>query len=182
MAALRRAFAGGKERFGFRLIHYAVQGNHLHLVVESDGAMSLSRGLQGLLVRIARQLNRELHRQGRVFADRYHARPLATPREVRSALRYVLLNGHHHAARREGSAFWRWSRWDPCSSGETFDGWSSGDGYGAAGRPPPKPGGRGAGLGPRVAETVVGPRVWLLRVGWQRWGLINPREVPGSQG
>src|SRR3954451_20115970 len=49
MAVLRRAFKEGKQRFGFRLIHYAVQGNHVHLVAEAEGATSLSRGLQGLM-------------------------------------------------------------------------------------------------------------------------------------
>jgi hypothetical protein len=181
MAVLRQAFASGKERFGFRLIHHSVQGNHLHLVGEADGAISLARGLQGLSVRIARQLNRALGRRGCVFADRYHARALATPREVRNVLRYVLLNSHHHAVRRH-SSFWRWRSWDPCSSGETFDGWSSADGYGASGheargRPPPKSAGSVA-LGTPVSDTVVKPHVWLLRVGWRKHGLIQPSEVP----
>ena len=32
--ALARGFARGNDRFGFRLIHFSVQGNHLHLIVE----------------------------------------------------------------------------------------------------------------------------------------------------
>jgi len=181
MAALRQAFAEGKDRLGFRLIHHSVQANHLHLVAEAEGATSLSRGLQGLSVRIARQLNRALGRRGRVFADRYHSRALATPRAVRNALRYVLLNAHHHSSRRGSSSFWRFRRSDPCSSGEMFDGWSSTDRYGLGGRAPPQSHGQGAAFGPPVTETVVDPRVWLLRVGWQRWGRIDPMEVPGRE-
>src|SRR5262245_4211498 len=82
MRVLRAAFRTAKERFGLRLVHYAVQGNHLHLVVEAEEARALSRAMQGLGVRIARGLNRELGRRGRVLADRYHARALETPREV----------------------------------------------------------------------------------------------------
>ena len=33
-AALAQAFWGGGDRFGFRLVHYSVQGNHVHLLVE----------------------------------------------------------------------------------------------------------------------------------------------------
>src|SRR5882672_6110409 len=163
MAALRQAFAENRDRFGFRLAQYSVQKNHLHLVAKTNKTTSLTRGLQKLSVRIARQLNSALDRQRRVFADRYHARALATPRAVRNALRYVLLNSHHHAVRR-GSSFWRWRTFDPCSSGETFDGWSSVDGYVAGGIPPPKPDRPGAEVRSDVAETVVPARRWLLRV------------------
>ncbi len=34
-AALRAAFAAGCHRAGFRLVHYSVQSNHLHMIVES---------------------------------------------------------------------------------------------------------------------------------------------------
>src|SRR6185437_2464125 len=32
---LARAFCAGANRFGLRLVHYSVQGNHLHLLVEA---------------------------------------------------------------------------------------------------------------------------------------------------
>jgi hypothetical protein len=44
---LERAFAAGKERFGFRLIHYSIQSNHLHLIVEATDRRTLARGMQG---------------------------------------------------------------------------------------------------------------------------------------
>jgi REP element-mobilizing transposase RayT len=34
-AALRAAFAAGCDRFGFRLVHYSVQRDHLHVLVEA---------------------------------------------------------------------------------------------------------------------------------------------------
>jgi putative transposase len=84
----------------FRVVHYSVQGNHLHLVVEAHDKVSLSRGMQGLAVRIARALNRAVERKGRVFADHYFARELRTPAEVRRAVRYVLDNHLHHGPAR----------------------------------------------------------------------------------
>ena len=90
--AVRAALEEGAARAGFRLIHFSVQGNHLHLVVEAADKIALSRGMQGLAVRIARAVNRATDRKGCVFADHYFARELKTPAEVRRAVRYVLDN------------------------------------------------------------------------------------------
>jgi len=96
---LRTALARGQQRFGFRLVHFSVQCNHIHLIAEAHDRRALSRGMQGLSVRLARAVNRTLQRRGRVFADRYHARALKTPRAAHFALRYVLLNARKHAVR-----------------------------------------------------------------------------------
>jgi hypothetical protein len=79
--------------------------------VEAEGQVALARGMQSLAVRLAYALNRLARRQGRVFADRYHSRALATRREVANALRYILQNFRHHLRENvapEGA--------DPCSS------------------------------------------------------------------
>ena len=67
--------------------------------VESEGTRALACGMQGLEIRLAKAVNRRLGRAGRVFTDRYHCRALRTPREVRNALVYVLLNGRKHAVK-----------------------------------------------------------------------------------
>jgi REP element-mobilizing transposase RayT len=95
---LRRAFFAGRDRFGFRLNHYSVQGNHLHLIVEATDAQAMSRGMQGLAIRMAKRLNAMMGRHGAVFAERYHSRILRTPAETRNALHYVLFNRHKHLA------------------------------------------------------------------------------------
>ncbi len=94
--AICDALRGARERFGLRVVHFSVQGNHLHFIVEADGAASLTQGIQGLSIRIARALNRAAGRTGKVFADRYHARALESRREVENAIRYVLKNFSHH--------------------------------------------------------------------------------------
>jgi hypothetical protein len=63
-----------------------VLATHIHLIVEAKDRELLSRGMQGLVIRMARQLNKALGRTGRVSADRYFARALKTPREVRRAV------------------------------------------------------------------------------------------------
>lgn len=158
---LERAFRRGKDRFGFRLVQYSVQSNHLHLLAEARDRRALSRGLQGLFVRVARGLNKHWGRKGTVFADRYHDRILRTPREVRAALAYVLLNARRHGVGLVGV--------DLFSSGDWFRGWRKNDRRGpvrtsAIGRFPP----------------VVLARTWLLRMGWRRYGRIGLAEVPGG--
>src|SRR5688572_8568872 len=39
--ALRAAFAKGRDRFGFRLCHYAVLNDHLHLICEATEQTAL---------------------------------------------------------------------------------------------------------------------------------------------
>jgi REP element-mobilizing transposase RayT len=87
--AILAAFAAAKERSGLRLVHYAVLGNHLHLIVEAADRDALSREIHGLAIRLARAINRAQERRGRVFADHYFEHPLRTPAEARHAIRYV---------------------------------------------------------------------------------------------
>jgi putative transposase len=94
--ALERAMYGGATRFGFRLVHYSVMGNHVHLIVEAPDRRALSRAMKGLGVRIARALNRVMKRSGRVVGDRYHAHILKTPSEVKRARSYLLSNARQH--------------------------------------------------------------------------------------
>src|SRR6266576_2213365 len=95
-SVLKRAFWGGADRFGFRLVHYSVQGNHLHLLVEAQDERALSRGMNGLGVRVAKGLNRVMGRHGKVLGDRYHSHILRTPSEARRARAYLLQNAQRH--------------------------------------------------------------------------------------
>jgi putative transposase len=97
--ALKHALARGCERFGYRLIHFSVQGNHIHMILEAPDVVALGRAMKGLEVRMARALNKVMSRKGAVFADRYHAHLLRSPRETLHAIRYVLDNWIVHAKR-----------------------------------------------------------------------------------
>jgi putative transposase len=79
-----------------RLVELTVLSNHLHLIVEADTSRDLSRGMQGLCVRLARVLNLALRRSGRVFADHFHSRLLRSPTALVHAIRYVLENAERH--------------------------------------------------------------------------------------
>ncbi len=159
------AFEKGRERAGrlehgeFRLVHYTVQDDHLHLICEAQDRRSLSRGMQGLTIRIARALNRVWERSGKVFADRYHDRILRSPKEVRHVLRYVLNNARKHLGRMLPE------HPDLFSSGVWFDGWRD---YVHDGHL----------LGPE--GPIAQARSWLLRRGWRKHGLLGLDETPAS--
>ena len=162
MRAGREKRHAGPERTHFRVVAFSVQRDHIHLVAEAGDRLALARGLQGLGVRLARRTNRQLGRRGRFFRDRYHARVLRTPREVRNALVYVLNNRLKHL-RQRGERLPRADWRDPYSSAAWFDGWSSS----SAGQ-----------AGAARASPVAPCRTWLLRIGWRRHGLLRPGEVP----
>ena len=84
----------------FHVVEYSAQSNHLHMLVEAEDERALSRGMNSLAVRLVRRLKKlwasvGARVEGRVLADRYHARILRTPREVH-ALVYLLQNGRKH--------------------------------------------------------------------------------------
>jgi putative transposase len=101
--ALRRAIARASvDRF--RVIHFSIQQDHGHFIVEGDEARRARGGMHGLAIRLALAVNRAVGRKGKVVGDRYHARPLTTPREMRKHLRAPACI-------------------DPRSSGAHFSGW-----------------------------------------------------------
>src|SRR5437764_9054395 len=94
--ALRRAIARASvDRV--RVIHYSIQQDHGHFIVEGDETRRARGGMHGLAIRLALAVNRALgRRKGKVVGDRYHVRPLTTPRQIRASMVYVLLNFRKH--------------------------------------------------------------------------------------
>jgi len=114
--------------------------------------------MRSLTIRLALRVNRVLKRRGALLADRWHGRELKTPREVRNALVYVLANGAKHGLKGADGM-------DPLSSAPYFRGFE-----GVANTLRAK----------RAGAVNVAARTWLLRSGWQKWGLISMAERPRS--
>ena len=152
LAALRAS-----NRPWFRLVHYSIQDNHVHLIVEAESKAKLSSGVRGLMIRVARRVNRLLFRRGRFWADRWHGHALSGPRQVRNALVYVLQNHRKHVG---SSAM---PLLDPLSSSYWFDGFAEPIPRGFRSTGPP---------------CVLPARSWLVTLGWRRRGLIRLSESP----
>jgi REP element-mobilizing transposase RayT len=165
---IRAAFAETCNGDGFRIIDWSIQGSHIHLVVEADSNLQLSRGMKGFCVRVARGLNRLASRDGTVFSERYHLHMLRTPSETRAARCYVIQNRRRHLAQIGRRLRRGWV--DPHSSWAFFDGWRD---------LPPRLEGMAAAEreGQRLAAQ---PQSWLLRVGWRRLGLVSVNETPAA--
>ena len=156
----------------FWIIHFSIQRTDLHLMVEATDREALWKGMRVFGISCARQLNagvsarRGYRRTGNVFVDRYYARNLTTPREVRNCLSYVLNNWRHHRADREPMR--RTWKIDPFSSALAFDGWKE------------RPEGKRFAIPPEYDGAWIWlPSSWLLTTGWRRAGLVSIYEVPG---
>ena len=183
-------------REDFRIVHFSIQTNHLHLIVEAQDNAALSRGMRSFTVRLAKLLNREWRRKGRVFADRYHLQVITAPKPMRNALVYTLNNARKHNS-------WKPKRADPYSSGPDFLDWREPrstwdkDPTAQSRSTTPKPR-RRPGMSSiewfelangytkenrerAQAEGKLLARTWLLRVGWRRHGLIGVLEAPAER-
>ena len=169
------ARANRREPRRFRIVHYSVQWDHLHLVVEASDKRALSFGLRSVAIRIARYVNALLNRKGALWADRWFGRALTSPRQVRNAFAYVLANFRKHARRAPQSGI------DTFSSGASFDGFRGWlPEHGAppwAGRAPP-PFDSAVSEADRIDSTVSPAVTWLARTGWRRHRLIALDEAP----
>jgi REP element-mobilizing transposase RayT len=159
-----------RDEKSFRVVHFSVQWDHVHLVVEASDRRALSAGVMSVAIRIARTVNELVGRRGRFWADRWHGRELGSPREVRNALVYVLANFRKHEKARVSAGI------DAFSSAVRFDGFR-----GKA---------RGASLpraGPAFHEAfaplvvVSDAKTWLGATGWRQSGLIRVDEGPRAQ-
>jgi REP element-mobilizing transposase RayT len=169
--AIRQAFHVTGERHDFRIVHFSIQGNHIHLLVEAESKQALALGVKGFQVSAAKRINALVRdangkrRRGQVFADRYHVHPLKTVEEVRNAICYVLNNFRKHGVRRGPFLFD--GKLDPYSSAVFFPGWR--ERTTPAIHIPPE----------YEVPRVCSPETWLLKESWKRARPISCFEVPG---
>ena len=160
---LKRQLQNPRYREHFQVVHYSVQTNHLHLIVEATDARAMRSGVSGLVIAFAKRLNREIFRRltGKVWGDRYHSRELTSPSAVRRALVYVLQNVRKHGFELAGRFV------DPLSSAKGFDGWDT---------PVLVP------LDESETFSARKPRTWLLGEGWSTrgGGPLSTLERPHS--
>jgi REP element-mobilizing transposase RayT len=150
---VRSAIRALAERADFRVVHFSLQRNHLHFLIEAASNAALESGMHRLTIRLVKGINASLGRSGKVFDGRYHSTPITTPTQARNALAYVLNNWRKHNED-ERSPETYVAPLDPYSSAFDFDGWKE---LGRIQLP--------------VYLTPSGvhrPRTWLLRAGWRK--------------
>ena len=148
-------------RDDFHVVHYSIQSNHLHIIVEATDKRAMRSGVSGLLIAFAKRLNKRILERatGKVWGGRYHSRDLDSPRAVRNAISYLFQNYKKHGYAVFGRGFV-----DPCSSAIGFERWSEPV---VTMRPEP--------------WSAPRPTTWLLDEGWwTKHGLLNPSDRPAS--
>ncbi len=148
----------------FQIIHYSLQSTHVHLLIEARDRAALSRGMQGLAVRLARGINRVLGRRGR-------SGQTATTRAISARLRQC---GTHSSMSSPTTASMN-ERFDPESIRIRV---ARGFGVGANRSPSTLDSDSRKVLDP-CNPPVSTAQTWLLAVGWkEQGGSISLTEVP----
>lgn len=173
--AIHRALrTAGWHHGTFRIVHFSLQGDHIHLICEADTKDCLSTGMRSFQIAAAKHLNRELtpkgkrRRRGRVFVDRYHYEVLDSVARTRNAVSYVLNNWRkHHQDRKMKGLFG--GKLDPYSSAVWFLDWKE--------RTRPE-----FALPPDYEAPSMGnPHTWLLTEGLRKGRPISVWAVPGER-
>jgi REP element-mobilizing transposase RayT len=160
--AIRRVLTRYLGRDDFHIVHISIQRTHLHLLVEARDRRALTHGMQSFAINAARAIHRCHATKGKVFAGRYHATPITSPRQARNTLAYVLNNWRRHREDRANAG-----PIDLYSSAIAFAGWS--------------PRIRRRDVPPSYTPLPVSPPTTkLLRFDWQLFGLLTTLEVPGA--
>lgn len=88
---LKKAIKNARSH-GLRIIHFSLQTNHLHLIIEATNNEILTRGMRSLTITFAKGVAK-----GRIQLERYHLHVLKTKAETKNAIHYVLFNEQKHA-------------------------------------------------------------------------------------
>jgi putative transposase len=143
----------------FQIVHFSVQTNHVHLIVEADDRETVIKKMMGFMISFAKRLNLRIGRRGKVWSDRYFRRDVTSPREMRSVLAYVFGNAKKHGLIPRDAA-----EIDYLSSAWTFDGWD------VRVELPPE----------RIRWKPPDPRTDLLKRDWISYGLLRVSDAPRS--
>jgi len=150
-----RFAVGQAKNFGLYVIHFSLQSNHLHMIVEAKNSDCLAAGMKSLSGRLGKAIRKTVGGSGAVFSGRFHMHLLKSPTEMKRALEYVLLNTSKH--------FKLIEHIDDFSSGYAFKEWRAliGRRFGDLIEEQLK-------RLPHEPTELSEARSWLCRVGWMR--------------
>lgn len=95
LKALHHAIFRGRLK-GLKIVHYTLEFNHVHLLVEASCNRVMHSGMQALGISLAKAINRFKSLKGSVYKHRYHYRQISSPRDLKNVLHYIFHNGIKH--------------------------------------------------------------------------------------
>lgn len=92
---LKKAIQNARAQ-GLRVIHYTLEYDHVHLLIEADNNTTLGKGMKSFGVTLAKALNRLRSHAGGVYKHRYHFKHITGTRQLKNVMNYIFLNGVKH--------------------------------------------------------------------------------------
>ena len=165
----------------FRIIHISIQKTHIHLLVEADNKLALSRGMQSFMISAAKHINRAYsekmklakRRRGPVFTIAIIKKSSRRRARLVTRSRTCSTTGASIAKIASGSR--RTWKVDPFSTGFNFMGWRE--------RADEMVHWRGRDTYDPL--VVYFPKTWLLGQGWRKAGndfVLRSTERPTIAG
>lgn len=135
------------------VIHFSLESNHLHLIVECANNKALADGMKSLAGSFGRAIRKCCGGRGAVFKGRFHLQVFKSPTQMKNGLAYVLLNQSKHEKLIPYN--------DRYSSAEYFGEWKKLLGREIGPLLPHKPKFR------KLPAYLSTPQSWLAREGWR---------------
>jgi REP element-mobilizing transposase RayT len=95
LSILKRSIMNARK-MGLRVIHYSLEYDHVHLLIEAENNFILGKGMQAFGVTFSKALNRLRKIKGSVYKHRYHFRKIVGARQLKNVMNYIFSNGLKH--------------------------------------------------------------------------------------
>ncbi|NQT60881.1 MAG: transposase [Bacteroidetes bacterium] len=90
---MEETFERAHVKFKFRLIHFCIMGNHIHLLIKPIGEPEMiSKIMQWILSVFAIKFNKKYHLKGHVWYDRFKSRIVETIEYLKVVFEYISNN------------------------------------------------------------------------------------------
>lgn len=95
LSILKRAILNSRK-MGLRVIHFTLEYDHIHLLIEAENNHLLGKGMQSFGVTLSKAINKLKKTSGQVYRHRYHFRKITSARQLKNVMNYIFRNGLKH--------------------------------------------------------------------------------------
>jgi REP element-mobilizing transposase RayT len=95
LSILKRAIQNARKQ-GLRVIHFSLEYDHVHLLIEAENNTTLGKGMQAFGVTFSKAINRVRKTTGKVYKHRYHFKAITSPKQLKNVMSYIFKNGVKH--------------------------------------------------------------------------------------
>jgi REP element-mobilizing transposase RayT len=81
---------------GIRIIHFSVQRDHIHFLIEAQNKTQLGQSMRVLSISLTKRLSQVLKKKIKALKTRYHLHILESLKEINNVANYIKNNGQKH--------------------------------------------------------------------------------------